>query len=72
MINVIAFIITAYDKRKSVVGRGDDRTPEGKIFFLAAAFGAIGVYMLCSSFATKPANGTSNSASLCLSYKTWF
>lgn len=52
-INIIAFIIVAYDKRKSVVGRGDERTPEGKIFFLAAAFGAIGVYAAMLLFRHK-------------------
>lgn len=53
LINVIAFIIMAYDKRKSMVGRGDECTPEGKIFFLAAAFGAIGVYTAMLLFRHK-------------------
>ena len=42
-INVIAFILIGYDKRKSIVGN-TERMPEGQIFFLASMFGAFGVY----------------------------
>jgi uncharacterized membrane protein YsdA (DUF1294 family) len=34
----------AHDKRKSVSGVDSDRTPEGVLFFLAVAFGSVGIY----------------------------
>jgi len=43
-INIIAFIVMAIDKQRSRQ-RGDiDRIPEVIVFFLATAFGAIGIY----------------------------
>ena len=51
-INLFAFIITANDKRKSMRS-GQDRTPEGLLFFFAAAFGAIGVYLAMQTFRHK-------------------
>jgi len=44
LINLTAFFVMGYDKRRAVVGEHTDRTPEGFIFFLAAMFGSIGVY----------------------------
>lgn len=44
LINIVSFFIVAHDKRKSVSGANSDRTPEGLLFFIAAAFGSIGVY----------------------------
>ena len=43
IINLLTFLIMANDKRKSR-GRGEvERIPEGLIFFMAAAFGSVGV-----------------------------
>ena len=44
-INVFSFLLMARDKRRSIRGSGKTRTPEGKLFFLAAIFGAVGVYL---------------------------
>ena len=44
-INVLSFFMMWRDKRISVRGGNPDRTPEGILFFYAAALGAIGVYM---------------------------
>lgn len=44
-INIFAFIVMANDKSKSIRGGNTERTPEGLIFFMAAAFGSIGVYV---------------------------
>lgn len=54
-INIVSFLIMVRDKRKSIRGSGKKRTPEGKLFFLAALFGGIGVYlgMLASRHKTK-------------------
>ena len=43
-INIIAFFVMARDKRKSIAGGNPERTPEGVLFFLATAFGSVGVY----------------------------
>ena len=43
LINVLAFIIMLSDKLKSKK-TGAERISEGKLFFLATAFGALGVY----------------------------
>ncbi len=51
-INLVAFIVMGNDKRKSM--RSDaDRTPEGLLFFMAAAFGALGVYVGMFAFRHK-------------------
>ena len=52
-INLFAFFMMARDKRKSIRGNGQKRTPEGIIFFLAAAFGSIGVYLGMLTFRHK-------------------
>ena len=52
-INLFSFFMMARDKRKSIRGNGKRRTPEGIIFFLAAAFGSIGVYLGMLSFRHK-------------------
>ncbi len=44
LINLVAFIVMADDKRRSIKGGATERIPEGVLFFLAAAFGSIGVY----------------------------
>lgn len=43
-INVISFMVMASDKRRAVRGENNGRSPEGFIFFLASAFGGVGVY----------------------------
>jgi uncharacterized membrane protein YsdA (DUF1294 family) len=45
IINIVAFLIMAHDKRKAVRGNGTKRTPEGIVFFMASIFGAIGIYL---------------------------
>ena len=51
-INFIAFIIMLVDKIKSTQ-RGAERISEGTLFFMAAAFGAIGVYLGMFAFRHK-------------------
>jgi len=51
--NLFAFLVTANDKRKSLLQQSESRTPEGTLFFLAAAFGAIGVYLAMLVFRHK-------------------
>ena len=43
-INILAFVVMANDKRKSMAPGNPDRTPEGVLFFLAVAFGSLGIY----------------------------
>lgn len=45
IINIFSFLVTAYDKRRATYGQNTERTPEGFIFFVAAFFGSIGVYL---------------------------
>ncbi len=45
IINVLAFFVMANDKRRSTRDSTTDRIPEGLLFFMAAAFGATGVYI---------------------------
>lgn len=52
-INIVSFIIVANDKRQSMRGGNPDRTPEGFIFFLAAAGGSGGVYLAMQLFRHK-------------------
>lgn len=51
-INFIAFFIMLIDKIKST-HRGAERISEGTLFFMAAAFGAIGVYLGMFAFRHK-------------------
>jgi uncharacterized membrane protein YsdA (DUF1294 family) len=43
-VNLVAFVIMADDKRRSIRGGNTERIPEGVLFFMAVAFGSIGVY----------------------------
>lgn len=45
LINLLAFVVVAYDKRLSRREGDQDRIPEGIIFFMASALGAVGVYI---------------------------
>lgn len=51
--NLIPFLMMAYDKRISRRGGETERIPEGLLFFMAAAFGAIGVYLGMLAFRHK-------------------
>jgi uncharacterized membrane protein YsdA (DUF1294 family) len=51
-INIFAFVVVANDKRKSMQYVAE-RTPEGLLFFLAAAFGAVGVFAAMQTFRHK-------------------
>jgi uncharacterized membrane protein YsdA (DUF1294 family) len=44
-INIFSFLVMANDKRKSMASGNPDRIPEGVLFFLATAFGSIGIYL---------------------------
>ena len=52
-INVFAFFIMGNDKRKSMQGGNPERTPEGLLFFAAAAFGSAGIYLGMLTFRHK-------------------
>lgn len=52
MINVTAFLIMAWDKRQSRES-GADRISEGMLFFMATAFGALGVFLGMFAFRHK-------------------
>ncbi len=52
-INIITFFVMANDKRKSMAGGNTERTPEGIIFFMAAAGGSLGVYLAMLTFRHK-------------------
>ncbi|MEN9920391.1 MAG: hypothetical protein RL538_284 [Candidatus Parcubacteria bacterium] len=52
-INIFAFFIMLNDKQKSIRGDNTDRTPEGFLFFLAAAFGSAGIYLGMLTFRHK-------------------
>ena len=43
-VNVVALFVVGSDKRKSMDRSSPERTPEGILFFIAAVFGAVGVY----------------------------
>ena len=53
IINIWTFLVIAYDKRKSTTGNHSERTPEVFIFFIATAFGSIGVYLSMILFRHK-------------------
>jgi uncharacterized membrane protein YsdA (DUF1294 family) len=45
MVNAVAFFIIAYDKRQARRGNSTERISEGLLFFMATAFGSVGVYV---------------------------
>ncbi len=53
VINIVAFLTMAHDRRKARRGDYSSRTPEGFIFFMAAAFGSIGVFLGMQAFRHK-------------------
>ncbi len=44
IVSIIAFVVMLIDKRRSNE-QGALRIPEGVLFFLAAAFGSLGIYL---------------------------
>jgi uncharacterized membrane protein YsdA (DUF1294 family) len=52
-INIFSLVVMGYDKHTSIKGNGTERTPEGIIFFIAAVFGSIGVYIGMLGFRHK-------------------
>jgi len=52
-INIFAFFVMGRDKSKSMRGGNPDRTPEGLLFFMATAGGALGVYLAMLTFRHK-------------------
>lgn len=53
LVNVLAFIIIAYDKRQARQGNKVERISEGLLFFMATAFGSLGVYAGMLAFRHK-------------------
>jgi uncharacterized membrane protein YsdA (DUF1294 family) len=45
IINIISFIVMARDKKKAINNDNTNRIPEGVIFFIAAIFGGMGIYL---------------------------
>ncbi len=44
LVNVLSFIIIAYDKHQARKGYSTERISEGLLFFMATVFGSVGVY----------------------------
>ena len=53
VINIFSFLVMAYDKRRATYGQNTERTPEGFIFFMAAFFASVGVYLGMLTFRHK-------------------
>lgn len=52
-INLVAFFVMGFDKRKSAGNRNTRRIPEGHLFFLATVFGSVGMYVGMQVFRHK-------------------
>lgn len=52
LVNIVAFLIMLVDKSKAQIS-GAERISEGMLFFLAAAFGSLGVYLGMFAFRHK-------------------
>ena len=80
-INLFGFFVMAKDKGLSM-GHNRERIPEGVIFFMAAAFGSVGIYAAMLAFRHKtrkwyfmlgiPLLILENAASLLLIKQLWF
>lgn len=44
VITLLSFFIIAYDKQQARKGNSTERISEGLLFFMATAFGSVGVY----------------------------
>ena len=53
IINLVAFLLMASDKRASIHGNNRKRAPEGKLFFWAISGGGVGVYLGMLAFRHK-------------------
>lgn len=53
IINIFSFFVIANDKHKAIRGHNTERTPEGLIFFMAAIFGGVGIYLGMLGFRHK-------------------
>ncbi len=53
VVNMVTFMVVAHDKHKAMKRGEVERTPEGLIFFSAAAFGALGAYLAMIIFRHK-------------------
>ena len=53
VVNVVALFVVGSDKRKSMDRSNPESTPEWILFFIAAAFGAVGVYAGMMAFRHK-------------------
>jgi len=53
IINLVAFLLMASDKRASIHGNNRKRAPEGKLFFWAIIGGGVGVYLGMLAFRHK-------------------
>jgi len=53
LVNVLAFLIMLADKHRSKRTKKNERISEGTLFFLAAAFGSLGVYAGMFAFRHK-------------------
>ena len=80
--NMLAFYLVGSDKRKALQERTSRRTSEGVLFFWAACFGAVGVYVAMLLFRHKtkrwyfqvgvPLLMVQNLATMCLLWTTLF
>ncbi len=52
LVNIAAFLLMLIDKNRSRMG-GSERISEGMLFFMAAAFGSLGVYAGMFTFRHK-------------------
>ncbi len=52
-INLVSFILMAYDKRQSTLQSDAPRLPEGVLFFMAIGFGSVGVLLGMFAFRHK-------------------
>lgn len=81
ILNLASFLVMAKDKALSI-GSNRERIPEGNIFFMAAAFGSVGIYVAMLAFRHKtrkwyfmlgvPLLILENAASLLLIKQLWF
>lgn len=81
ILNLASFLVIARDKALSM-SNNRERIPEGIIFFMAAAFGSVGIYAAMLAFRHKtrkwyfmlgiPLLILENAASLLLIKQLWF
>ena len=52
-INLLSFVLMAYDKRQSTLNSDAPRLPEGVLFFAAIVFGSVGILLGMLAFRHK-------------------